>query len=162
MSNICLSVRSVVFAMELRLFWKLFPMNTADSIVKDINIHQIIECSSPSPVTMEFFVFLALDHSPDSRMILILQRQFQFCFIDSNDELLRSFLFLRIEIIKSPRSVTKCFFVPYGLRGSVEKNFLVIRSNFSCHSPRRFIKSPRSVVRLDLSFPLLRRPSTVE
>ena len=49
-------------------------MNIADSIVTAINIPQIIECSSPSPVTLEIlFVFFALDHSPDSRMILIPQ-----------------------------------------------------------------------------------------
>ena len=48
-----------------------------------------------------------------------------------------------------------------GLRGSVEKYFFVTRSNFSCQCPRSFIKSPRSVVRRSLSFPLLRRPSTV-
>ena len=87
-------------------------------------------------------------------------RHFQFCFIVSNDELLRSYLFLRIDI-RSPRSVTKCFFVPYGFRGSVEKNFLMTRSNFSYHSPRSFIRSPPSFVRLNLSFLPLRRPSTV-
>ena len=88
--------------------------------------------------------------------------QFQFCFIVSNDELLKPCLFLRIDI-RSPRSVPRCFLVPNGLRGSVETNYLVreTKSNFSYHSPRSFIRSPRSVVRLDLSFPLLRRPSTV-
>ena len=33
-------------------------MNTADSIVTDINTHQIIECSSPSPATLEFLFCL--------------------------------------------------------------------------------------------------------
>ena len=51
-------------------------------------------------------------------------RQFQFCFIVSNDETLSSCPFLRIDITRSPRSVTKYFSVPYGLRGSVEKNFV--------------------------------------
>ena len=53
--------------------------------------------------------------------------------------------------------------VPNGLRGSVEKNFLVreTKSNFSYHSPRSFIKSPRSLVCLNISFPLLRRPNAV-
>ena len=88
--------------------------------------------------------------------------QFQFCCIVSNDELLRPCLFLRIDI-RSPRSVTKCFLVHNGLRGSVVKSFLVreTRSNFSCHSPRSFIKSPRSLVCLKISFPLFRRPNTV-
>ena len=53
-------------------------------------------------------------------------RQFQFCFIVSHDKILRSCHFLRIYIIKSPWYITKCFFVAYGLRGSVEKNFFVI------------------------------------
>ena len=88
-------------------------------------------------------------------------RQFQFCFIVTNDEILRSCLFLRIDITRSSRSVTKYFFVPYGLRSSVEKDFLVTKSNFSYHSPRSSIRSHQSVVRRGLSFPLLRRPSTV-
>ena len=90
MSNNCLSVRSVVFAMELRLFWKFFPMNIADSIVTAVNIFQIIECSSPFPATLEilFCLFFVLDHSPDSRMILILQT-IQFCCIASQDDILR-------------------------------------------------------------------------
>ena len=88
-------------------------------------------------------------------------RQFQFFFIVSHDEILRSCHFLRINIIWSPWSITKCFSVPCGLRGSVEKDFLVIKSNFSFHSPRSFIKSPWSIVRRSPRIPLLRRPSTV-
>ena len=88
-------------------------------------------------------------------------RQLQFCFFVSHEEILRSCHFLRIDIIRSPRSATRCFFVPYGLRGSVEKNFLVIRSNFSYHSPNSFIRSPWSIARRSFSFPLLRRPITV-
>ena len=65
--------------------------------------------------------------------------------------------------IRSPRSVTRCFLVPNGLRGSVETNFLMreTRSNSSYHSPRRFIRSLRSLVCLKISFPFLRRPSAV-
>ena len=58
MSIICLSVRSVVFAMELRLFWKFLPMNIADFIVTTINIPQITECFSPFPVTFEILFCL--------------------------------------------------------------------------------------------------------
>ena len=58
-------------------------------------------------------------------------------------------------------TITKCFPAPYGLRGSVEKNFFVIKSNFSYYSARSFIRSPWSIVRRSLSFPLLRRSSTV-
>ena len=65
--------------------------------------------------------------------------------------------FLKINIIRSLRSVTKCFFVPYGLRGSVEKNFLVTKSNFSCHSPRICVKSHQYVVRLGLIFSTLEK-----
>ena len=88
--------------------------------------------------------------------------QFQFCFIVSNDELLRPCPFLRIDI-GSPRSVTRHYLIHNGLRSSIMKGFLVreTRSNFSCRSPRSFIGSPRSLVHLNISFPLLRRPSTV-
>ena len=58
MSNICFSVRSAVFTMELRLFWKFFPVSTADSIVTVMNISQIIECSSPFSVTLEILFCL--------------------------------------------------------------------------------------------------------
>ena len=58
MSNICFSVRSAVFAMEFWLSRKFLPMNVADSIVTAINIHQIIECSSPSPATLEILFCL--------------------------------------------------------------------------------------------------------
>ena len=80
------------------------------------------------------FVFSALDHSPDSRMILFLLT-IPILLLVSNDDLLRPCLFLRIDI-KSPRSVMKCFSVPYGLRSSVVKNFLVreTKSNYSCRS----------------------------
>ena len=107
-----------------------------------------------------FSVFFAPDHSPDSRMILILLtipillHRFQ-------QRIVEAMSLLEKWIIRSHRSVTKCFFVPYGLHGSVEKNFLVTRSNFSYHSPKSFIKSSRSLVCLKISFPLFRRPSAV-
>ena len=47
--------------------------------------------------------------------------QFQFWFIVSHDEILRSCHFFRISIIRSRWSITKCFSVPYGLRGSVKE-----------------------------------------
>ena len=90
-------------------------------------------------------------------------RWFQFCCIASHDKILRICHFLRIDIIKSSWSITKCFSVPYGLRGSVEKNFFVIKSTLSyhSHSPRSLIRSHWSIVSRSLNFPLLRRPSTV-
>ena len=81
--------------------------------------------------------------------------QFQFCFIVYHDEILKSCHFLRIDIIRSPWSITKCFSVPYGLRISVEKSFSVIRSTLMYHSPRSFIRLPWSIVRRSLTFPLL-------
>ena len=104
-----------VHTMEFWLFWQFFLMNTAYSIVTAINIHQIIECSSPSPVTLEFFLsFPRLIIHPIYKWSWF-YRQFQFCFIGSHDGLLRICHFLRIDIIRSPWSGTKCFFVPYGL-----------------------------------------------
>ena len=162
MSNICLSVRSAVFTMEFWLFWKFLPMNIADSIVTAINIPQIVECSSPFPVTLEIlfclfrtwsFTRLTNDlDSTDSSNSVSSFPMAKFWSLASSWELISS---------SRPDLVTKCFSVPYGLRGSVEKNFLVIRSNFSYHSPRSFIRSPWSIVRRSLSFPLLRRPRTV-
>ena len=48
-------------------------MNIANFIGTTINIHQIIECFLHLLYHWNFSVFFALDHSPDSRMILILQ-----------------------------------------------------------------------------------------
>ena len=45
-------------------------------------------------------------------------RQFPFCFFVSHDGILRFCYFFRIDINRSPWSITKCFSVPYGLRGS--------------------------------------------
>ena len=129
------------------LFWKFFPMK-----------YRWFHCYSHkhSPNHGMFFSifcnignsFLSFPHliiSPDSRMILILLTIPILLHRFPIDEIFRSCHFLRIDIIRSPWSITKWFSVPYGLRGSVEKKFLVIRSNFSYHSPRSFIRSPRSI-----------------
>ena len=51
-------VRSSVFTIEFWLSRKFFPINIAESIVTSMNIHQIIECSAPSPATLEIlFLF---------------------------------------------------------------------------------------------------------
>ena len=88
-------------------------------------------------------------------------RQFQFCFMVSHDGIFTSCHFLRIQIIMSPWSITKCFSVPYGLRGSVEKDCFVVKTNLLHRIPTSFIKFPWSIVSRDRSFPLLRRPSTL-
>ena len=91
------------------------------------------------------------------------QWQFQLCFIVSNDELLRSCLFLRIDF-RSPRSVRKYFQVPHGLRGSVETSFLVTEkpSRTSRIIFQEILSGrPDRFVCLNISVPLLRRPSAV-
>ena len=142
---------------EILIVLEFLPMNVADSIVTAINIHQIIEFSSTLPATLEFFSRLIIYFIHDCSWFY---RQFQFCFIVSHGGILRSCHVLRIDIIRLPWSITKCFSVPYGLRGSVENNFFVIRSNSSYH-PRSLNKSLLSIVRRSFSFPLLRKPSTV-
>ena len=123
--------------MDFWLSWKFFTA---------INIHQIIECSSPFFSTVE--ILLSFSH-------LIIHpihewswfyRQFQFCCIVSHDEILTICHFLRIDIIRLPWSITKCFSIPFGLHPS-RRIFFVIRSNFSYHSPRSFIYWPWSIVR---------------
>ena len=163
MSNICFSVRSAMFTME---FWLFLEILTNEYCW----FHRYSHKHSPNN-RMFFSISCNVWNSFLSFSHLIIHPihewswfhwQFQFCFIVSNDELLRPCLFMRIDI-RSPRSVTRCFLVHNGLRGSVVKKFLVreTRSNFSCRSPRSFIRSPRSLVCLNISFPLLRRPSTV-
>ena len=110
MSSICLSVRSVVFAMEVRLFWKFFPKNIADSVVTAINISQIIECSSPSPAPLQILFCLFrtwsftrftndLDSTDNSNSAVSLPMMKFWEFATSWELILSS-----------------CFFVPYGLR----------------------------------------------
>ena len=113
---------------------------------------QVTECFSPFSHLIITRFTNHLDSTDNSH----------FCFIVSNDEMLRPCNFWRIAI-KSPRCVTRCFLVHNGLRSSVVKSFLVreTRSNFSCRPPRSFIRSPRSVVCLKIGFPLLRWQSTV-
>ena len=111
MSNISFGVRSALFTMELRLFWKFSPMNVAGiHRYNTITFTKLLNVLLLLLQHWKFFsVFFALDHSPMHEWSWF-YRQFQFCFVDSNDELLRPCLFLRIDI-KSPRSVTKNFFV---------------------------------------------------
>ena len=114
-SNICLSVRSAVFTMEFWLFWKIFPMSAADSIVTAINILQIIECffSISCNVGNSFLSLPHLIFHPDSRMILILQ---------TIPILFFRFPWWNFQVLPLWELIL-CFSVPYGLRGSVEKNF---------------------------------------
>ena len=81
-----------------------------------------------------FSVFFTLDYSPDSRMILILQA-IPIMFLSFPWRNFEVLPLLEIWYYQVTWSVKKCFSVPYGLRGSVKKNFLVIRSKFSYHFP---------------------------
>ena len=83
------SVRSAVFAMELRLFLKFFTMNIADSIVTAFNIDEIIErfFSFSCNVGNSFLSFSHLIIHP-IREWSRFYRQFQFCCIASHDEIL--------------------------------------------------------------------------
>ena len=162
MSHICLSVRFVVFAMEFWLFWKFFPMNIAHFHVTAINIHQIIECSSPFPETLEIIIclfrtcsFTRFTNDLDST---------------DNSNSVSSFPMTKLWALASswelkssgrpdlPRS-TSLYLTDCAVPS--RRILSVIRSNLSYPSARSFIKSPWSIVRRDLSFPLLRRPSTV-
>ena len=99
-------------------------MNTTDSIVTVImNILQIIECASPSLVTLEIlfclfrtwsFTRFTNDLGSTDNSNSVSSCPMTNCWgLASSWELILS------------RSVTKCFFVPYGLRSSFENNFLV-------------------------------------
>ena len=162
MSNICFNVRSAVFTMEFWLSWKFFPMNVADSIVTAINIPQIIECSSPSPATLEILFCLFrtwsftrftndLDSTDNSNSVVSLPMM-KIWGIATPWELTFS---SRPDISRSVSLYLTDCAVPS------RRNFFVIRSNFSYHSQWSFIRPPWSIVRRSLSFPLLRRPSTV-
>ena len=82
-------------------------------------------------------IFFALDHSPESRMILILQ---------TIPILLHRFRWRIVEVLPLLENRYQVAPICTGLRGSVETNFLVTRSNFSYHFPRNFIRSPRSLL----------------
>ena len=110
----------------------IFPMNTADSNFTFFSISCNIWNS---------FVFSASDHSPDSRMILIL-KTIPILFHRFHWRNFGVLPLLEKWYCEVALSITKCFFVPYGLHSSVDKNFLVTRSNFSYLLPRSFIRSP--------------------
>ena len=108
-----------------------------------------------------FSVFFALDHSPNSRMILILL---------TNLILLHRFQWRIVEAIllleNRYRVSLDCHeALPQSQRiARFHHDAILVRetkSNFSCRSPWSFIGSNRLLVHLSISFPLLRRPSTV-
>ena len=145
MSNIFFRVRSVVFIMEFH---------------ECRCIHRHCHKNSPN-----YWMFLSwacnVGHYFLSFSHLIIYFIHKFCCITSHDEICGICLFLRADTIKLPWSITKYPSVPYGLRSSVEKSFSVMRTNLLYHTPRSFIRLPWSIVRRNLTFPLLRRPSTV-
>ena len=86
---------------------------------------------------------------------------FYFCCVTSHHEIFGICHFLGVGIVMLPWSFTKHPSVPYGLRISVEKSFSFMRTNLLYHTPRSIIGFPWSIVCRNLTFPLLRRPSTV-
>ena len=66
-------------------------------------------------------------------------------------------LFLQINTISLPRSITNYLSEFYGLRISVEKNISMMRTNLLHRIPGGFIRIPWSINRRSLTFPLLRR-----
>ena len=153
MSNIFFKVRSVEFIMEFWLSRKFFPMNVAAFNVAAMNIPQVIECSSPESATFDIlWCFFALDLLLYAQILLR---------VTSHDESLRFRHFLGVDIITScpdrSRSIrpylTDC--------ASPSKFFSVMRTNLMYNTPRSFIRFHWSIVYRNLTFPLLRRPSTV-
>ena len=82
MSNLCFKVRLFpVFLMEWKFSEYFFPMNTDDSNVDDINIHQIIElCRWLALHLLENGpISFAIDHSSCARMTVDLYRKVRLC-----------------------------------------------------------------------------------
>ena len=57
-SNICFNVRSSKFLTKLWIVEKFFPMNVAAFNVAAMNIHHIVECSSPDSATFDILFCL--------------------------------------------------------------------------------------------------------
>ena len=88
--------------------------------------------------------------------------QFQFCFIVSNGGIFLG-LATSWELISSGRPDLSQSVSSFLTDCAVPSRRISSWSGrtFSYHSPKSFIRLPWSIVRLHLSFPLLRRPSTV-
>ena len=129
-------------------------MNVAAFIVAAMNIHQIIECSSPESANVRHS-FLSFSH-------LIFYFIHIFCCLTSHDESFGICHFLGVSTIRVPRSIMNYLSVPYGLRISVEKSISMNEDKFVApHSKKFYQVSPdRSCVVTSL-FPLLRRPRTI-
>ena len=110
---------------------------------------------------MFFSLACKVGHSFLSFSHLIIHSSHEFCCITSHDENFGMCHFLRVVVVKLPWSITKWFSVPDWLLGSVEKNFLMTRTNVLQHSPRSFVRLPWSIVRRTLRSPLLRRSNSV-
>ena len=123
-------------------------MNVAAFNVAAMNIHHIIECSSPDSATFDILFCLfrtwSLRLSTNSAASLPMTK---FSECASSWE-------LALSSCPDPS--------PYGMRISVEKRFFTMRSNLLHRVPRSFIRFLRSIVRRSLTFPLLRRPRTTK
>ena len=153
-SNISLIVRSSVFLMECQLSEQFFSMNTDDSNIEDMNVPHTTECFSLSSVTFiedRFCLFCTRSFTlfwewPGS------QRQFQFCFVLTIDELLCSSLNANNG---SPRSIVIFFFFQTDVLVFTTETWLEL----VCPCPRAKNGCHRSIIHQFISFPLLRRPS---
>ena len=114
-----------------------------------------------SPNYWMFFSWVCnVRHSFLSFSHLIFYFIHKFCCVTSHDESFGTCLFLVISTIKLPRSIMNYLPVPYGMRISVEKSISMMRTNLMYCIWRSFIRFPWSIVRRNLTFPLLRRPRT--
>ena len=105
-------------------------MNVAALIVAAMNIHQIIECSSPESATFDI-LFLSFSH-------LIFYFIRKFCCVITHDENFGICHFLGVSTVRLPLSIMKPPSVPYGLRISVEKSVSMMRTNLLHRIPRSF------------------------
>ena len=138
-----------------------FPMITADSIATAINISQIIECSSPSPVTFGnlFRLFRTWSFTKFTNALESTDNSHSASSFPMT-KLLRPCLSLRINI-GSLRSFTEYHLIHQGLRGSIMMNFLVKETTlgFSCRSQKVTLGLP--IVRTSVSAFHMWRPNMV-
>ena len=108
-------------------------MNVAAFNVAAMNIHHIIECSSPDSATFDILFCLFRTWSFDF--------VHKFCCVTSHDESFGICPFLGINFIRFPRSIMNSLSVPYGMRISFEKVF-TMRDNLLQYIPRSFSGFP--------------------
>ena len=150
MSNIFFKVRSVEFLMEIFIIHEFLSHECR-------RIHRRSHKHYPN-YWMFFSGICNVRHYSLSVSHLVFYFIHKFCCVTSHDESFEICLFLVIQCLRFPRSIVNRLTVPYGMRISVEKRFRTMRVNFLQFSPRSCLRFPWSIVRRNLTFPLLRRP----